>query len=150
MPSLAVDVRNMMEANDATVVTDGYGLSSTLDFYGGVPPVVIGYNAQGQEAQALVRSGHAAASRSCSSTRKRCIRGPDIPKTSGRPDFVRQLERACSRVAAGPTLGYEFHDSSGHMVPARQYFTTWCTARVRTRCGSCSGIRATFSDGAGS
>ncbi len=51
VPSLAVDVRNMMEANDATVVTDGYGLSSTLDFYGGVPPVVIGYNAQGQEAK---------------------------------------------------------------------------------------------------
>ena len=51
VPSLAVDVRNIMEANDATVVTDGYGLSSTLDFYGGVPPVVIGYNAQGGEAR---------------------------------------------------------------------------------------------------
>jgi len=125
VPSLAVDVRNMMEANDATVVTDGYGLSSTLDFYGGVPPVVIGYNAQGQEAkrwydpdmqprrilfvdkEALApRSGH--------------------PEDHGRPDFARQLERACTRVVAGPTLGYEFHDSSGHIVPARLYFTTWC------------------------
>jgi hypothetical protein len=127
VPSLAVDVRNMMQANDATVVTDGYGLSSTLDFYGGVPPVVIGYNAQGQEAkrwydpdmqpqrilfvdkEALVpRAGH--------------------PLDKGRPDFVRQLGLACGRVTPGPTLGYEFHDSSGHLVPARLYFTTWCEA----------------------
>jgi hypothetical protein len=127
VPSLAVDVRNMMEANDATVVTDGYGLSSTLDFYGGVPPVVIGYNAQGQESkrwydpdmqparilfvdkEALVpRTGHA--------------------EDKGRPDFAQQLRLACGRVKAGPTLGYEFHDSSGHLVPARLYFTTWCEA----------------------
>jgi hypothetical protein len=127
VPSLATDVRNMMEANNATVVTDGYGLSSTLDFYGGVPPVVIGYNAQGQESkrwydpdmqparilfvdkEALVpRTGHA--------------------EDKGRPDFALQLSRACGRVHAGPTLGYEFHDSSGHLVPARLYFTTWCEA----------------------
>jgi hypothetical protein len=127
VPSLALDVRNMMEANDATVVTDGYGLSSTLDFYGGVPPVVIGYNAQGQESKRwydpdmqphrilfvdkealLPRAGHA--------------------EDKGRYDFAQQLNLACGSVKPGPTLGYEFHDSLGHTVPARLYFTTWCEA----------------------
>jgi hypothetical protein len=56
-----------------------------------------------------------------------------VPRTGhaedkGRPDFALQLSRACGRVHAGPTLGYEFHDSSGHLVPARLYFTTWCEA----------------------
>jgi dolichol-phosphate mannosyltransferase len=125
VPSLAEDVRNLMQANDATVVTDGYGLSSTLDFYGGVPPVVIGYNAQGQESKRWYdadmqpkiilfvdkealhpRAGH--------------------PEDKGRPDFARQLNLACAKVVPGPTLAYSFHDSLGHVVPARPYFLTWC------------------------
>jgi hypothetical protein len=48
------------------------------------------------------------------------------PDDRGRPDFVRQLGLACTHVAPGPTLGYAFHDSSGHVVPVRPYFTTWC------------------------
>jgi hypothetical protein len=127
VPSLAVDVRNMMEANDATVVTDGYGLSSTLDFYGGVPPVVIGYNAQGQEAKRWY-DADLQPRRILFVDKVALVPRPGHPEDAGRPDFVRQLGRACGRVTPGPTLGYEFHDSLGHVVPARLYFTTWCEA----------------------
>jgi hypothetical protein len=125
VPSLAVDVRNMMEANDATVVTDGYGLSSTLDFYGGVPPVVIGYNAQGQEAKRWY-DPDMQPHRILFVDKEALYPRPGHPEDKGRPDYAAQLGRACTRVTAGPTLGYEFHDSSGHLVPARLYFTTWC------------------------
>jgi dolichol-phosphate mannosyltransferase len=127
VPSLAVDVRNIMEANDATVVTDGYGLSSTLDFYGGVPPVVIGYNAQGQEAKRWYEPDMQPR-RILFVDKEALVPRPGHPEDKGRPDFVKQLNLACGRVTAGPTLGYEFHDSSGHLVPARLYFTTWCEA----------------------
>lgn len=127
VPSLAVDVRNMMEANDAVVVTDGYGLSSTLDFYGGVPPVVIGYNAQGQES-ARWFDPDMQPKRILFVDKEALTPRPGHPEDKGRPDFARQLERACTRVVAGPTLGYEFHDSLGNVVPAREYFTTWCEA----------------------
>jgi hypothetical protein len=127
VPSLAVDVRNLMEANNATVVTDGYGLSSTLDFYGGVPPVVIGYNAQGQEAKRWY-DPDMQPQRILFVDKEALFPRPGHPEDSGRPDFVRQLRLACTRISAGPTLGYEFHDSSGHLVPARLYFTTWCEA----------------------
>jgi hypothetical protein len=125
VPLLADDMRNMMEANDATIVTDGYGLSSTLDFYGGVPPVVIGYNAQGQEAKRWY-DPDMQPRRILFVDKEALYPRPGHPEDQGRPDFVRQLGRACTNVHAGPTFGYEFHDSSGHMVPARQYFTTWC------------------------
>ena len=125
VPSLAVDVRNMMEANEATVVTDGYGLSSTLDFYGRVPPVVIGYNAQGGEARRWY-DADAQPHRILFVDKEALYPRPGHPEDHGRPDYARQFERACSRVTVGPTLGYEFHDSSGHLVPARLYFTAWC------------------------
>jgi len=127
VPSLALDVRNIMEANDATVVTDGYGLSSTLDFYGGVPPVVIGYNAQGQEARRWY-DPDMQPRRILFVDKEALVPRPGHPEDRGRPDFVQQLGRACGRVTPGPTLGYEFHDSLGHVVPARLYFTTWCEA----------------------
>jgi hypothetical protein len=125
VPSLAIDVRNMMEANDAVVVTDGYGLSSTLDFYGGVPPVVIGYNAQGQDATRWY-DPDMQPRRILFVDKEALSPRPGHPEDKGRPDFALQLRRACTQVTAGPTLGYEFHDSSGHLVPARLYFTTWC------------------------
>jgi len=128
VPSLALDVRNMMEANDATVVTDGYGLSSTLDFYGGVPPVVIGYNAQGQEAMRWY-DPDMVPHRILFVDKEALVPRPGHPEDKGRPDFAQQFARACTRVTPGPTLGYEFHDSSGHLVPARLYFTTWCDPR---------------------
>ncbi len=125
VPSLALDVRNMMEANDATVVTDGYGLSSTLDFYGNVPPVVIGYDPQGQEAKRWY-DPDMQPHRILFVDKEALVPRPGHPEDKGRPEFVRQLNSACTNVVAGPTLGYEFHDSSGHIVPARLYFTTWC------------------------
>jgi 4-amino-4-deoxy-L-arabinose transferase-like glycosyltransferase len=125
VPSLAEDVRNMMEANDATVVTDGYGLSSTLDFYGGVPPVVIGYNAQGQESKRWY-DPDMQPKRILFVDKEALVPRRGHPEDAGRPDYARQLARACTRVLPGPTLGYAFHDALGHVVPVRPYFTTWC------------------------
>ena len=129
VPSLAHDVRNMAEANHATVVTDGYGLSSTLDFYGGVAPVVIGYASQGQEAKRWYDADAQPAMILFVDKEPLHPRAGHPEDKLGRPDFVRQLDRACSLVVPGPTLGYEFHDSSGNTVPVRPYFTTWCTPR---------------------
>jgi hypothetical protein len=125
VPSLAEDVRNMMQANDAVVVTDGYGLSSTLDFYGGIPPVVIGYNAQGQEAKRWY-DADMQPKRILFVDKEALVPRPGHPEDAGRPDIARQLGLACARVVPGPTLGYAFHDSLGHVVPVRPYFTTWC------------------------
>ena len=125
VPSLADDVRNMMEANNATVITDGYGLSSTLDFYGGVPPVVIGYNAQGQESKRWYDPDMQPA-RLLFVDKEAMLPRPGHPEDKGRLDFARKFAQACTRVTPGPTLGYAFHDSSGHVVPVRPYFTTWC------------------------
>jgi len=130
IPSLAHDVRNVMEANHATVVTDAYGLSSALDFYGGVPPVVIGYNAQGQEAKRWFDADAQPGLILFVDKEPLHPRAGHPEDKLGRPDFARQLDRACSRVVAGPTLGYEYHDPSGHMVPVRSFFTTWCTPRA--------------------
>jgi hypothetical protein len=126
IPSLAQDVRNMEEANDALVVTDGYGLSSTLDFYGGVRPVVIGYNAQGQEAKRWYDPDEHPARILFVDKEPLVPRAGHPEDKQGRPDYARQLARACSRVVPGPTLGYLFRDPSGHEVPVRPYFTTWC------------------------
>jgi Dolichyl-phosphate-mannose-protein mannosyltransferase len=126
VPSLAQDVRNMMEANKAMVVTDGYGLSSTLDFYGGVPPVVIGYNAQGQESKRWYDADAQPGKILFVDKEPLIPRIGHAEDKDGRPDFVRQLNLACAKVVIGPTLGYAFHDSSGHDVPVRPYFTTWC------------------------
>jgi hypothetical protein len=126
VPSLAEDVRNMMQANDAMVVTDGYGLSATLDFYGGVPPVVIGYNAQGQEAKRWYDPD--AQPRRILFVDKAALYAIPGTREAGRPDFARKFAQACGRVVTGPTLGYAFHDSSGHVVPVRPYYTTWCEA----------------------
>ena len=126
VPSLALDVRNIMEANDAMIVTDGYGLSSTLDFYGGVPPVVIGYNAQGRAESRRWYDADAMPKRILFVDKEALHKRPGHPEDNGREDYARQLNLACGKVTPGPTLGYEFHDPSGHIVPARLYFTTWC------------------------
>jgi hypothetical protein len=125
VPSLAEDVRNMMQANDAVVVTDGYGLSSTLDFYGGIPPVVIGYNAQGQESKRWY-DPDMQPKRILFVDKEALYPRAGHPEDAGRPDIARQLGLACTHVVAGPTLGYAFHDALGHVVPVRPYFTTWC------------------------
>jgi len=123
---LAQDVRRMATANDAVVVTDGYGFSSQMDFEAGIPPVVIGYDPQGQEA---FRWYDAAMQpkRILFVDKEALVAIPGQPKTQpGRPDFRRRLSMACGRVTAGPSLEYSYTDPTGHSVPARTYFLTWC------------------------
>ena len=50
-PALGREIGRRARASDAWVVTDGYGLSSVMDFYGGVPPVAVGANPQGRESR---------------------------------------------------------------------------------------------------
>jgi 4-amino-4-deoxy-L-arabinose transferase-like glycosyltransferase len=123
---LAQDVRRMASANEAVVVTDGYGFSSQMDFEAGIPPVVIGYAHQGQEA----RHWYDAAmqpKRILFVDKEALVRIEGQPKTyPGRPDFQHRLEMACGRVTAGPSLEYSYTDPTGHSVPARTYFLTWC------------------------
>jgi len=55
---LAQDVKRMASANEAVVVTDGYGFSSQMDFEAGIPPVVIGYDWQGAESHNWITRIH--------------------------------------------------------------------------------------------
>jgi hypothetical protein len=108
---LARDVRALSTAQHATIMTDGYGLSSMLDYYAGVRPLVIGYSRQGREALRWVPSTaifpHALF--------------VDREDLTDRPDFARQLALACRRVYAGPVFAYTLPG-----LPARRYPTTWC------------------------
>jgi 4-amino-4-deoxy-L-arabinose transferase-like glycosyltransferase len=103
---LATDVRRLIHRRGAIAMTDGYGFSSLLDFYGGLDPVVIGYDAQGEEARHWFTE---------SNRPQRALFVDKVPLAS-RPDFTRQLARACGEVTPGPTLDYRY----------RRYFTTWC------------------------
>ena len=112
---LARDVRAITRARGAYAMTDGYGFSSLLDFYGELPPVLIGYDAQGQEARRWFTDAERP---------QRALFVDKIP-LSQRADFQKQLALACARVAAGPVLRYPLagNDTS---VPPRPYYTTWC------------------------
>ena len=125
---LAQDVKRLADANDAVVVTDGYGFSSQMDFEAGIPPVVIGYAHQGQEALHWYDAAMHP---------KRILfvdKEPLVPRPNhaedkdGRPDFQRRLSMACGAVKPGPNLEYSYTDPTGHTVPARTYFLTWCEA----------------------
>ena len=105
-PSLASDLRGIAGKNDAVIMTDGYGFSSLIDFYGGLAPVVIGYDAQGQQARRWFKSSNAP---------PRALFVDKVPFAT-RPDFERQFALACGRVVPGPTLRYNYRD----------YYTTWC------------------------
>ncbi len=103
---LANDARRVADANGAAVMTDGYGFSSLLDFYGGVKPIVIGYDAQGEEAHSWI---------SDSTDPSKALFIDKVP-LQHRSDFMRQFARACGRVRAGPPMHYRY----------RSYYTTWC------------------------
>jgi hypothetical protein len=123
---LAQDVRRMAAANDAVVVTDGYGFSSQMDYEAGIPPVVIGYAHQGQEARHWY-DAEMHPRRILFVDKEALVPIPGQPKTyPGRPDFDRRLHLACGEVKAGPDLEYSYTDPTGHSVPARTYFLTWC------------------------
>ncbi|MBV8638774.1 MAG: glycosyltransferase family 39 protein [Candidatus Eremiobacteraeota bacterium] len=75
----------------STIFTDEYGLSSLLDFYGGIPPYVIGYNSQGREALRWLAAP--------SPTQTIYL---DHIEISRRPDMVRLLDLACGSVERMP------------------------------------------------
>ncbi|MEO6990909.1 MAG: hypothetical protein ABI346_09360, partial [Candidatus Baltobacteraceae bacterium] len=110
---LARDVARI--AGDASVMTDGYGFSSVLDFDAGIAPVVIGYDWQGRESRAWYPSQ----------------RHPDralfVDKEplATRPDFAIHLARACRRVEDGGTRAYAFAGA-----PPRRFYFTWCEGLV--------------------
>lgn len=92
------------------VLTDGYGLSSILDFYGHLQPLVIGYNAQGREA---ARWFHVA-------PRSDVIYVDPVP-LERRPDMHRRLNAACKSVQLLPPLVYP----EAHTV-LHEYSVTRC------------------------
>lgn len=106
----ARDVGREAAATHAWVMTDGYGLSSVLDFYGGVAPVVIGYDKQGREARRWVSRDVPA----------RAIFFDKEPLDS-RPDFQRQLARACAQVSDDGERSYYVRG-----ILARTFYLTRC------------------------
>jgi len=123
---LAQDVRRMADANDAVVVTDGYGFSSSLDYEAGIPPVFVGYNAQGQEAKHWY-DPDMHPKRILFVDKEALVPVAGRPETyPGRGDFNRRFHLACGKVEPGPGLEYSYTDPTGHTVPARRYFLTWC------------------------
>jgi len=108
---LAQDVKKIADKNDAIVMTDGYGLSSLLDFDAGIAPVVIGYNWQGRESRRWYPADR-------HPTRALFV---DKETLASRPDFAKQLALACDRVTAAPSLAYSYAG-----VPPRSYYLTWC------------------------
>ena len=108
---VARDAAKLARAHDAIVMTDGYGLSSVMDFDAGIPPVVIGYNWQGRE------------SRGWYTDQERPERALFVDKEplATRPDIAKHLHRACASVVDGGVHPYSF----GGTTP-RAYYFTWC------------------------
>ncbi len=108
---VARDAKALAAEHDAVVMTDGYGLSSVMDFDAGITPVVIGYNWQGRE------------SRHWYADSERPARALFVDKEplATRPDIARHLHRACSSVTDGGIHPYSF----GGTTP-RAYYFTWC------------------------
>jgi len=108
---VAKDAAKLAREHDAIVMTDGYGLSSVMDFDAGVPPVVIGYNWQGRESRGWYPDD------------QRPLRALFVDKEplATRPDIEAHLHRACATVADGGVHPYSF----GGTTP-RAYYFTWC------------------------
>ncbi len=120
-PPLAKDVRALTRSRNADAMTDGYGFSSLLDFYGGLRPILIGYDAQGQEARLWFTDGD----------HPHLLLFVDKVPLAERADFTEQMRLACKHVAPGPVLTYPLAGGD-RSVPPRQYFTTWCSVRPNT------------------
>ncbi len=108
---VAGDAAKLARERDAVVMTDGYGLSSVMDFDAGVSPVVIGYNWQGRESRGWYPNDR----------RPQRALFVDKEPLATRPDIASHLRRACSRVVPGGTHPYSF----GGTTP-RNYYFTWC------------------------
>lgn len=108
---LALDLARIARERDTIVMTDGYGLSSVIDFNANVPPVVIGYDWQGRESHNWYPS---------------TMRPPralfvDKEPLATRPDFGMRLEQACGRVVDGGVRSYRYGGA-----PPRSFYFTWC------------------------
>ncbi len=108
---LAHDVAVLAAAPGTVAATDGYGLSSVLDFETGVAPVVIGYDWQGRESHAWYPS----------SMHPNRLLFVDKEPLATRPDFRAHLTRACTSVADGGQRSYAFAGA-----PPRTFYFTWC------------------------
>ncbi len=108
---LARDVARLARGRHAIVMTDGYGLSSVIDFDADIAPVVIGYDWQGRESHTWYPS----------SMRPRAALFVDKEPLATREDFARHLERACGRVVSGGVREYRYEGA-----PPRKFYLTWC------------------------
>ncbi len=112
---LALDVARIARERGAIVMTDGYGLSSVLDFDANVPPVVIGYDWQGRESHNWYPS----------TMRPARALFVDKEPLATRPDFQARLAQACGSVVDGGVHAYRYGDA-----PARRFYFTWCESLV--------------------
>ncbi|MGH7660091.1 MAG: ArnT family glycosyltransferase [Vulcanimicrobiaceae bacterium] len=122
---LAHNVKIIAHEKHAVVVTDGYGLSSVLDFDAQIPPVVIGDDWQGAEAHKWITridGPRTALFVDQESPFPLAADAGKHPPQSGRPAYLSQLQRACASVEPGPILYYD----AGMGVPPRPYYLTWC------------------------
>jgi hypothetical protein len=108
---LALDLARIARKRDAIVMTDGYGLSSVIDFNANVTPVVIGYDWQGRESHKWYPS----------SMQPRRALFVDKEPLAARPDLALRLEQACGRVVAGGVHSYRYG-----AAPPRSFYFTWC------------------------
>jgi len=108
---VAKEAAALAKERGAVVMTDGYGLSSVMDFDAGVAPVVIGYDWQGRESRGWYPDDRHPA---------RALFVDKEPLAT-RPDIALHLHRACASVIDGGTHPYSF----GGTTP-RAYYFTWC------------------------
>jgi hypothetical protein len=108
---LSRDAAEIARRRDALVISDGYGLSSLLDFDAGLPPIVVGYDWQGRESRGWYPS---------SEQPKRLLFVDRFP-LSTRPDFQKRLALACGIVSDGGAHAYHINN-----IPARSFYFTWC------------------------
>jgi len=107
----AHDVAREARETSAWVMTDGYGLSSVLDFYAGITPVVIGYDLQGRESRAWLQGPVPS---TAIFVDKETLRTP--------PDFARQLAREGAPVSDDGARNYYVKG-----ILARTFYFTRCT-----------------------
>jgi 4-amino-4-deoxy-L-arabinose transferase-like glycosyltransferase len=117
---LAQDARHLADANDAVVMTDGYGLSAVIDFYAGLTPIVIGYDWQGRESRNWYPDAEHP-KRAIFLDKEELDPLHPTADNRGRPDFKARLAQACGSVRKGPVLEYSYAG-----VPPRKYYTTFC------------------------
>ncbi len=99
------------------VLTDGYGLSSVLDFYGGYAPSVIGYNTEGGQTRYWPIDLH-----------ERDSVYIDVVPMSARPDMLALLRRSCTHVH----LYRPFVFRAGATV-LHAFYPVGCTGLTRAR-----------------